>query len=177
MFKPNIYKEVDVYELQSLAQKLDQLSDLYNQKNEAERKQLIVQKLPKHVTDQELDKMLNLQSSLNFYQIHVNDQSNLLTDLKSDNILISPAYGKKNDYWYLELRPEWMQDKSNLDDKSELMTSYFGETSYAFKHTLMTADKTCFLIHIIKVKNHDVVAEFDLHNEVNLATIGKLLTA
>lgn len=177
MFKPNIYKEIDISELQLLAQKLDQLSDLYNQKNEAERKKLIVQKLPKHVTDRELDKMLNLQSSLNFYQVHVDDQSNLLTDLKSDNILISPAYGKKNDYWYLELRPEWMQDKFNLNDKSELMTNYFGKTGYAFKHTLITADKTCFLIHVTRIKNYNVVAEFDLHNEVSLVTIGKLLTA
>lgn len=177
MFKPKIYKEVNIFELQSLAQKLDRLSDLYNQKKESERKQLITQKLPKHVTDRELDKILNLQSNLNFNQVHVDDQSNLLSDLKSDNILISPAYGKKNDYWYLELRPEWMQDKSNLNDRSESMTAYFGETCYAFKHTLMTADKTCFLIHNIRVKNHDIVAEFDLHNEVNLVTIGKLLTA
>ena len=177
MFKPKIYKEVNTSELQSLAQKLDRLSDLYNQKNESERKQLIAQKLSKHVTDRELDKTLNLQSDLNFNQVYVDDQSNLLTDLKSDNILISPAYGKKNDYWYLELRPEWMQGKSNLDNKSELMTVYFGETGYAFKHTLMTADKTCFLIHVTRIKNYNVVAEFDLHNEVSLVTIGKLLIA
>ena len=177
MFKPKIYKEVNTSELQSLAQKLDQLSDLYNQKNEAERKKLIVQSLPKHATDQELDEILNLQSNLNFNRVYVDDQSNLLTDLKSDNVLISPAYGKKDNYWYLELRPEWMQERFNLNDMSMIMITYFGETSYTFKHTLITADKTCFLIHNIRVKNHDIVAEFDLHNEVNLVTIGKLLTA
>ena len=70
-----------------------------------------------------------------------------------------------------------MQEKFDLNNKSGLMTAYFGETGYAFKHTLITADKTCFLIHNIRVKNHDVVADFDLHNEVNLVTIGKLLVA
>lgn len=177
MFKPKVYKEVNTSELRSLAQKLDHLSDLYNQKNESTRRQLIVQKLPKHATDQELDKILNLQSSLNFNQVYVDDQSNLLIDFKSDNVLISPAYGNKDDYWYLEFRPEWMQEKFNLDYKSDLMINCFGETGYALKHTLITADKTCFLIHSIRVKNYNVIAEFDLHNEVSLVTIGKLLTA
>lgn len=148
----------DVTDLQKDAFAFLKQAKNFNKLSEEERRRQF-SILPRHATDEDLDEII---SKLSF------------DDITKEIVKTSKKAGSKDNYWFIQIRPTWMQKCYQAETPAKMFLAKYGQTFLDLNRTPLTANQNVFLIHQTKFGRETIQSEFDL-NESKSANISKFM--